>query len=76
MTDKELRGLKRTDLIEILYYLRRENDELQAENEKLNQRIDALLAGTLRAEAVSEAAPPDSIPPQPETKSTKSRKKR
>ncbi|MBQ3915720.1 MAG: hypothetical protein II690_03920 [Ruminococcus sp.] len=35
MTDKELRKLKRADLIELLYYLSRENDELRADNEKL-----------------------------------------
>lgn len=42
MTDKQVRKLKRAELIEILYYLRKENDELREENDKLNQRIDAL----------------------------------
>jgi regulator of replication initiation timing len=35
MTDKELRKLKRADLIELLYYLSKENDELRADNDKL-----------------------------------------
>ena len=43
MTDKELRRLKRRELIEILYYLSRENDELKEKNQKLEKRIDALI---------------------------------
>ncbi len=43
MTDKELRRLKRTELIEILYYMRSEIDELKAENEQLKFRLDAFL---------------------------------
>ena len=48
MTDKELRRLKRADLIEILYYLKRENEELKAENEKLNSRLDALVGEAIK----------------------------
>ena len=48
MTDKELRRLKRADLIEILYYLKRENEELKAENEKLNLRLDALVGEAIK----------------------------
>lgn len=43
MTDKELKKLKRSELIEILYYMRREIDELREENEKLESRIDRLI---------------------------------
>ena len=43
MTDKELRRLKRRELIEILYYLSRENNELKEKNQKLEMRIDALI---------------------------------
>ncbi len=43
MTDKELQKLKRADLIEILYYLRRENDELKEENEYLKSRLDSVV---------------------------------
>ena len=43
MTDKELRRLRRSDLIEILYYLSRENDELREENGKLREKLDAFV---------------------------------
>lgn len=48
MTDKELRKLKRADLIEILYYLKRENEELTEENEKLRSRLDALVGEAIQ----------------------------
>lgn len=59
MTDKELRKLKRADLIEILYYLKRENEELKAENEKLNSRLDALVGEAIRIknESTTEESP-------------------
>ncbi len=43
MTDKELRKLRRDELIEILYYMRQEIDDLRAENERLESRIDRLI---------------------------------
>lgn len=43
MTDKELKKLKRADLIEILYYLSKENDELREEKAQLLSRLDALV---------------------------------
>lgn len=55
MTDKELRKLKRAELLEILYYLRKELDELKAENASLTARIDELTKTSQRAEfALSE----------------------
>lgn len=42
MTDKELRRLKRTDLLEILFYMRDELDNVKKENESLKSRIDNL----------------------------------
>ena len=42
MTDKELRRLKRADLLEIMFYLRDEIDELKKENESLKSRIDEM----------------------------------
>ncbi|MBR1864566.1 MAG: hypothetical protein IJ806_10820 [Ruminococcus sp.] len=42
MTDKQLRKLKRAELIEILYYLRKENEDLSEENKALKGRIDEL----------------------------------
>lgn len=58
MTDQELRRLKRADLIEILYYLQKENDELREENEKLKSRIDAWLAGKPAGETADTGAMP------------------
>lgn len=40
MTDKELRKLKRAELLEILFYLRKENDSLKQENTELKQRLE------------------------------------
>ncbi len=40
MTDKELRKLKKPELLEILFYLQKEVEALKAENDKLSQRLD------------------------------------
>ncbi|EWM54384.1 hypothetical protein [Ruminococcus flavefaciens] len=55
MKDKELKKLKRADLIEMLYYLSKENDELREENGKLRTRLDELVD---RVTARSTAAEP------------------
>ena len=39
MTEKELRKAKKDDLIEMLYYLRTEIDELKAQNDQLRAKI-------------------------------------
>lgn len=39
MTDKELRKLKRPELLEMLFYLQKELEKVNAENEKLRQQI-------------------------------------
>ena len=64
MTDKELRSLKRADLIEILYYLRRENDELREENEALKAQQNRMLEEIVNR---LENAPPaaESVPANP-----------
>ena len=49
VTDKELQKLRRADLIELLYYLSRENDALKEENEKLTARLDALVGEAIAA---------------------------
>jgi len=48
MTDKELRQLKRTELIEMLYYMKTEIDELKAENEQLKFRLDKLVGEAIQ----------------------------
>lgn len=40
MTDNELKKLKRKDLLEILYYMRKELDETRLENERLQELIN------------------------------------
>lgn len=40
MTEKELRKLKRSDLLEIMYYLQKEIETLQTENESLRQQLE------------------------------------
>lgn len=44
MTDKELRKAKKDDLLEMLYYLRKEVDDLKAQNDTLRARV-LLLSG-------------------------------
>ena len=39
MTEKELRKLKKTELVELMIALRNELDRLQAENEMLRQKL-------------------------------------
>lgn len=39
MTDKELRKLKRSELLEILYFMRKEMDSLRQENEQLRSEL-------------------------------------
>lgn len=40
MTDKELHKLKRQELLDLMFYMRKELDELQAENESLKKQIE------------------------------------
>lgn len=40
MTDKELRRLRRKELLELLFYLRRELDEAKKENESLRRQLE------------------------------------
>lgn len=49
MTDKELRRLKRSELLELMFYLREELDKLKQENESLKTRIDDLSKAVLES---------------------------
>lgn len=42
MTDKEVRRLKRAELLEILFYLQKEVDNLKQENDHLRQQLDSI----------------------------------
>ncbi len=41
MTDKELRKLKRTELLELMLYLRQELDSVKQENEELRKQLES-----------------------------------
>ena len=45
MTEKELRKLKRSELLEIMYYLQKELDTVKSENESLKQRLEKAEGG-------------------------------
>lgn len=55
MTDKELRKLKRKDLIEILLSLSEENDSLIQENEQLKAKLDNSKIDFKSGAAIAEA---------------------
>lgn len=49
MTDKELRKLKRKELLELMYYLQKELEDVKLENAELHKRLED------KAEAQSNA---------------------
>lgn len=40
MTDKELRKLKRKELLELMYYLQKELEDIKLENAELHKRLE------------------------------------
>ncbi len=62
MTDKELRKLKRVELIEILYYMRNEIDELRAANQRLETRIDQLIGNVQPSQTAVESGTENAAP--------------
>ena len=58
MTDKQLRRMKRAELIEILYYMRTQIDELKAENEQLKSRLDMLVGEAIRNQTAEDGEQP------------------
>jgi hypothetical protein len=42
MTDRELRGLKRSELLELMFSLRKELDKANEENESLKKQLEAI----------------------------------
>lgn len=52
MTDKELRRLKRPELLEILFYLQKEIEGLKQENEVLKQRIESFAKNSNNSENI------------------------
>lgn len=55
MTDKQLRRSKKSELIEMLYYMRKELDRLSEENTELRARLDKLVGEALNSRKVSES---------------------
>ena len=49
MMDKEIRKLSKVQLIEILYLISKENDEIREENLQLKARLDALIDEAIAA---------------------------
>lgn len=60
MTDKELHKLKRLELLDLLLYMRKELDELQAENESLKKKIEDLEHNRELLEKIFNAVCPES----------------
>lgn len=42
MTDKELKKLRKSELLELLLYMRKEIDSLKVENQELQERIEEI----------------------------------
>ena len=55
MTDKQLRRSKKSELIEMLYYMRKELDRLSEENKELRTRLDRLVGEALNTAKASES---------------------
>ncbi len=53
MTDKQLRRSKKSELIEMLYYMRKEVDRLSEENKELRERLDKLVGEAVNRPAAS-----------------------
>lgn len=53
MTDKQLRKSKKRELIEMLYYMRKELDRLSEENKELRTRLDKLVGEALNTAKTS-----------------------
>lgn len=51
MTDKEVRKLKKPELLEILFYLQKEMDTLKEENENLRRQVENLASSQKISEA-------------------------
>ncbi len=48
MTDKELKKLRKSELLELLLYMRKEIDSLKVENQSLEERIEEIEQSGIR----------------------------
>ena len=58
MTDKQLRKAKKSELIEMLYYMRKELDRLSEENDGLRTRLDTILGNAVKNAANGTSTAP------------------
>lgn len=56
MTDKELRRLSRAELIEILYALQKQNEQLTEQNQQLSEQLEDRQLRMQKAGSIAEAA--------------------
>lgn len=56
MNDKELKKLSRTELLELLIDVTKENNELKAQNEELQSKLDDKLLAMGKAGSIAEAS--------------------
>lgn len=56
MTDKELRHLSRAELVDIIYELQKQNDEKDAQMQKMQAALDERVLGMSKAGSIAEAA--------------------
>lgn len=59
MTDKELHKLKKTELLELLFTMRKEIDNLQTENKNLKEKLDDASVNRKMLEKILNAVCPD-----------------
>lgn len=59
MTDKELHKLKKSELLELLFTMRKEIDTLQTENAELKQKLDDAAVNREILEKILNAVCPD-----------------
>lgn len=59
MTDKELHKLKKSELLELLFTMRKEIDSLQSEAEELKQKLDEACANREILEKILQAVSPE-----------------
>ena len=56
MEDKELKKLKRAELIEMLFALRKRNEELMIENDVLKEKLESRIIKTKECGSLAEAS--------------------
>ncbi len=59
MTDKELHKLKKSELLELLFTMRKEIDKLQTEKSELERKLDDAAANRELLEKILHAVCPD-----------------